>query len=334
MAPQAELFRAVLGETRSRVQSLLQDDTRLLSELDAIGVQGRVKSAESITRKILYKTNRYTKRLAAEEVAAKTARENRKKERKGSDLGSGAAISGRKEHLEKVYDVVGLRVVLSAAPLPDESNEEYMQRSYGLCYWVKQLIEKNWETIAFREKDYVRNPKNNGYQSIHLTVVVNYHLTKVPVEIQIRTADMESYAQYGPAAHTRYKENFMDDMLSNSFPANSPDHHDHSHPTNSHHQQSTSASHKSKRRFRKPSKKTPPSHSHHAKTKGNKHRPRLRDRRRGEKLDYTKDASYWLESVRSSLAWDSYSYPNALPEESVEALDSNIGPVEVSFDMA
>eukprot|EP00468_Gymnochlora_sp_CCMP2014_P008851 CAMPEP_0167756740 /NCGR_PEP_ID=MMETSP0110_2-20121227/9549_1 /TAXON_ID=629695 /ORGANISM="Gymnochlora sp., Strain CCMP2014" /LENGTH=352 /DNA_ID=CAMNT_0007642875 /DNA_START=164 /DNA_END=1222 /DNA_ORIENTATION=+ len=192
MSQQVDLFKAILLETKLRVQNLLQDDTLLLSNLESLNVNGRVKSPESITRKIVFKANKAEK-------------------------------EGRNSHLHKVYDVVGVRIIIGANTVSGETEEERQLRSENLCYRVREIINQNWETIAFREKDYISNPKENGYQSLHMTVAVNYHLVKIPIEIQIRTEEMDAVAQYGPAAHTRYKEHFMDDLLANSFPANVPE---------------------------------------------------------------------------------------------------------------
>eukprot|EP00471_Norrisiella_sphaerica_P004434 CAMPEP_0184482482 /NCGR_PEP_ID=MMETSP0113_2-20130426/4040_1 /TAXON_ID=91329 /ORGANISM="Norrisiella sphaerica, Strain BC52" /LENGTH=403 /DNA_ID=CAMNT_0026862233 /DNA_START=132 /DNA_END=1343 /DNA_ORIENTATION=- len=199
MTQNGKLFKEMLEDTKMRVRRMLQDDTGLLAHLESMGLDGRIKTPESITRKILFKANRQKKK----EVL-------------------GDPDDGKQAHINKVYDVVGLRIVVDSSPLPGESPEDREARSVRMCYRVKNLILKNWETIPFREKDYIMKPKGNGYQSLHLTVVANYHLTKIPVEFQIRTAKMDHHANNGPAAHNRYKEHFMDDLLANSFPVNAP----------------------------------------------------------------------------------------------------------------
>ncbi len=90
--------------------------------------------------------------------------------------------------LEKVYDIVALRVVL-------ENVED--------CYRVLGVIHSIWRPLPGRIKDYIAVPKPNGYRSIHTTVFTGSGGT---AEIQIRTKEMHAEAAYGIAAHFAYKE--------------------------------------------------------------------------------------------------------------------------------
>jgi len=104
-------------------------------------------------------------------------------------------IQARQLPYEAIYDLMAIRVLVDS--VPD-------------CYHALGVIHSHWTPLQERIKDYIAQPKSNGYQSLHTTVFGPAgHL----YEIQIRTREMHHTAEYGIAAHWLYKENRPGDEL-------------------------------------------------------------------------------------------------------------------------
>ncbi|OVA16649.1 EF-hand domain [Macleaya cordata] len=109
---------------------------------------------------------------------------------------------GRKT--EEVNDVLGLRVVLNPISRDDMIGEK-------ACYRTRELIQSLWKEIPHRTKDYIARPKANGYKSLHMAVDVSDNgRTRPPMEIQIRTTEMDISADGGTASHSLYKGGLTD----------------------------------------------------------------------------------------------------------------------------
>ena len=118
-------------------------------------------------------------------------------------------VTGRPKHLwsiykkmkqrdkpyEEIYDLLAIRVLVNS--VPD-------------CYHALGVIHDGWTPVQERIKDYIAQPKSNGYQSLHTTV---FGPGRQLYEVQIRTRAMHRTADFGIAAHWRYKEDAKSDEL-------------------------------------------------------------------------------------------------------------------------
>lgn len=119
-------------------------------------------------------------------------------------------ISGRKKHLysvyrkmkrtghtfNEIYDLIAVRLILNG-----DKNQ---------CYEALGYVHQAWKPMPDRMKDYISRPKENSYSSLHTTV---YSDEGYPFEVQIRTLEMHRIAEYGIAAHWKYKDGKTDAEL-------------------------------------------------------------------------------------------------------------------------
>jgi guanosine-3',5'-bis(diphosphate) 3'-pyrophosphohydrolase len=117
-----------------------------------------------------------------------------------------AQVAGREKHLYSIYrkmlgkrlsfsqvlDIYGIRIVVDAIPT---------------CYLALGALHGLYKPVPGKFKDYIAIPKSNGYQSLHTTLIGPYGM---PVEVQIRTRDMNRVAETGVASHWLYKDDFSE----------------------------------------------------------------------------------------------------------------------------
>jgi GTP pyrophosphokinase len=97
-------------------------------------------------------------------------------------------MRGKELDFSELYDVRAFRVIVD---------------DIKTCYTVLGVVHNIWTPIPKEFDDYISRPKANGYQSLHTVVTAE---DGRPLEVQIRTQEMHNFAEYGVAAHWRYKE--------------------------------------------------------------------------------------------------------------------------------
>jgi len=119
-----------------------------------------------------------------------------------AEEGIAAKVYGRPKHIYSIWNKMR-RKQLAIDELYDLLAVRVIVDSLSACYTVLGLAHSQWQYIPKEFDDYIANPKENGYQSLH-TVVLDGEGNRI--EIQIRTKAMHEFAELGVAAHWRYKE--------------------------------------------------------------------------------------------------------------------------------
>ncbi len=124
------------------------------------------------------------------------------------EAGIEASVNGREKHLFSIYQKMRVKRK-SLKEILDVFAFRIITNSIDSCYRILGIVHNFYKPVPNRFKDYIAIPKANGYQSLHTTLI---GANGVPIEIQIRTKEMEDMANHGIAAHWLYKS---DDSQSN-----------------------------------------------------------------------------------------------------------------------
>ncbi len=171
-----------------------------------LGIHHLKTELEELGFEALY-PNRY--RVIKEVV--KAARGNRKEmiqkilseiEGRLTEAGIACRVSGREKHLYSIYLKMHLKEQRFHS-IMDIYAFRVIVKEVDTCYRVLGQVHSLYKPRPGRVKDYIAIPKANGYQSLHTSLIGPHG---VPVEVQIRTEDMDQMAEMGVAAHWAYKE--------------------------------------------------------------------------------------------------------------------------------
>jgi GTP pyrophosphokinase len=127
-------------------------------------------------------------RALKKELASAGIRAFRTESRKKGAYSLFKKLERKEWDIGKIHDIIALRVIVS---------------TMADCYTIFGLIHAHWRPVTGKIKDYIANPKPNGYQSIHTTV---YSGDGGTIEIQVRTEEMHREALFGIASHLGYKD--------------------------------------------------------------------------------------------------------------------------------
>jgi guanosine-3',5'-bis(diphosphate) 3'-pyrophosphohydrolase len=119
-------------------------------------------------------------------------------------------VLGRPKHIYSIYNKINKYAAMGKnfGDIHDLFAVRVLVETVQDCYKALGVIHNLWHPLPEEFNDYIANPKDNGYQSLHTTVMSQ---GTTPLEIQIRTYEMHRLSDYGVAAHWRYKESVKED---------------------------------------------------------------------------------------------------------------------------
>lgn len=127
-----------------------------------------------------------------------------------------SSVSGRVKHIVSIWRKMQ-RKNLEFHELFDVRAVRILVNSLADCYAVLGVVHTTWQHVPKEFDDYIANPKDNGYQSLHTAVIADNGQV---VEVQIRTFEMHEKSEFGVASHWRYKEGVnLDTKMESSISA-------------------------------------------------------------------------------------------------------------------
>ena len=207
LADRLHNMRTLNFMSTQKQQKIAQETLDIFAPLaNRLGV-GKIKAElEDLSLKYLHPDKYYeiaqlvSQKKAERETAVNMLIEKISKDVKAS--GINAKITGRAKHYYSIYKKM-TRLNVAFHDLYDITAVRVIVDSEKECYEVLGLIHSQFKPIPGRFKDYIAMPKGNMYQSLHTSVIGP---RQKPLEVQIRTWEMHEIAEYGIAAHWRYKE--------------------------------------------------------------------------------------------------------------------------------
>ena len=207
LADRLHNMRTLNFMSTQKQQKIAQETLDIFAPLaNRMGV-GKIKAElEDLSLKYLHPDHYYeiaqlvSQKKAEREMAVNLLIEKISKDVKSN--GINAKITGRAKHYYSIYKKM-TRLNVAFHDLYDITAVRVIVDSEKECYEVLGLIHSQFKPIPGRFKDYIAMPKGNMYQSLHTSVIGP---RQKPLEVQIRTWEMHEIAEYGIAAHWRYKE--------------------------------------------------------------------------------------------------------------------------------
>ena len=185
-------IQSVTEYLRDCIELILKKDPWLAPQLKSLTITSRVKKPYSLWRKLLKKS----KDLKEESPEG------------GVKFTSLSLFNPDTLSVRSVQDAIAMRIIIAAKENDDDSNNDRRSREEFLCYYIQNKLLQVWPAIDdSRVKDYISNPKGNGYQCLHHTSQCYRYGNFWPFEVQVRSEDMHIKNEFGVAAHWSYKLN-------------------------------------------------------------------------------------------------------------------------------